>query len=280
MVRLLWIACAFILGTRCGLVISAEPKDVGIVLMHGWGLQQNPPPGRMYPHRKNDALANALRQEGFHVIQEEMPWGPNRIIDASIDAAMREIDGQVEKLRALGAKKMVIAGHSMGTPMALAYAARRDGVAGVIGLAPGHHPELQPAMYPEFFPKQVAKAKEAIAAGKGDEQTRFTAAQCCVFYQDFWTTPRIYLSYFDPDGPGTMAGNAAKVKAGVPVLFVFGKRDVIFKLLEDVKQSYADYVPGRLPANPLHRRVILDADHGQVPGQSIRDVLQWLKDLP
>jgi hypothetical protein len=26
--------------------------------------------------------------------------------------------------------------------------------------------------------------------------------------------------------------------------------------------------------------VILDADHGQVPGQSIRDVLQWLKDLP
>lgn len=260
--------------------LAADPKEVGVVLMHGWGLQRNPPPGRVYPHRWNDPLASALRQEGFRVIQEEMPWGPNRIIDATLDQAMEEIDAHVKKLKAEGARKIVVAGHSMGTPMALAYAARREGVAGVIGLAPGHHPELQPGMYPDFFPKQVARAREAIAAGSGGGQTKFTAAQCCVFYQDFWTTPLIYLSYFDPDGPGTMAGNASKVKAGVPVLLVFGKKDVIFKLLDDVKQSYADYVPSRLPPNPLHRRIIIDADHVQVPGQSIREVLQWLKDLP
>ncbi len=264
----------------CRTASAAEPKDVGIVLMHGWGLQRNPPPGRVYPHRWNDPLANALRQEGFRVVQEEMPWGPNRIIDATLDGAMTEIDAQVEKLKAQGASKIVIAGHSMGTPMALAYAARRDGLAGVIGLAPGHHPELQPAMYPDFFPKQVAKAKAAIAAGQGDARITFTAAQCCVFYQDFSTTPRIYLSYFDPDGPGTMSGNATSVRLGVPVLLVFGKRDIIFKLLDDVKQSYSDYVLTRLAPNPRHKRIILDADHVQVPGQSVSEVVQWLRELP
>ncbi len=259
---------------------AADPREIGVVLMHGWGLQRNQPAGRVYPHRWNDPLANALRQEGVRVLQEELPWGPNRIIDGSLDKAMEEIDAQIARLRSEGARKIVIAGHSMGTPMALAYAARRDGLSGVIGLAPGHHPELQPAMYPDFYPEQIAKTRQALAAGEGDVQTNFTAAQCCVFYQTFRTTPRIYLSYFDPDGPGTMAGNAANVKTGTPVLLVFGKRDVIFKLLNDAGQSYADYVPSRLPPNPLHRRVIIDADHVQVPALAIEEVVRWLKELP
>jgi len=278
--KTLSLILAVMLCGFCLTVPAADPKDVGIVLMHGWGLQRNPPPGRIYPHRWNDPLANALRQEGFRVVQEEMPWGPNRIIDATLETAMNEIDAQIGNLKAQGASKIVVAGHSMGTPMALAYAARRDGLAGVIGLAPGHHPELQPAMYPDFFPKQVAKAKAAIAAGQGDSRTTFAAAQCCVFYQDFTTTPRIYLSYFDPEGPGTMAGNAANVRMGIPVLLVFGKRDVIFKLLDDAKQSYSDYVLSRLPPNSVHRKILLDADHVQVPGQSVREVLQWLGELP
>ncbi len=261
-------------------VSAADPKDVGVVLMHGWGLQRNPPPGRIHPHRWTDPVATALRREGFRVVQEEMPWGPNRIIDASLEQAFGEIDGLVAKLKAEGARTIVVGGHSMATPMALAYAGRRDGLAGVLGLAPGHHPELQPAMYPDVIPKQISKAKDAIAAGKGDVATTFTAAQCCVYYQDFTTTPRNYLSYFDPDGPGTMSGAASGLKTGVPVLLVYGKRDIIFKLLSDVNQSYSDYVSSRLPPNPLHRRVTVDADHVQVPAQSVQAVIQWLKELP
>jgi pimeloyl-ACP methyl ester carboxylesterase len=194
--------------------------------------------------------------------------------------ALKEIDSQVDRLKAQGAKKIIVAGHSMGTPMALAYAARRDGLAGVIGLAPGHHPELMPAMYPDFFPKQLTNAKEAVAAGKGDERTAFQAAQCCTFYQTFWTTPRIYLDYFDSEGSGTMAGNAALVKEGIPVLMVYGEKDVIFKLLSDAKESYSDYVPSRLKPNPLHKRIIIDSDHRSVPERASSQVIEWLKTLP
>lgn len=189
MTQVAYFLLALVIAVCGSSAAAADPREVGVILMHGWGLQRNQPAGRVYPHRWNDPLANALRQEGFRVIQEEMPWGPNRIIDGSLDKAMEEIDAQIARLRSHGAKKIVIAGHSMGTPMALAYAARRDGLSGVIGLAPGHHPELQPAMYPDFFPKQITKARQALAAGEGDVQTNFTAAQCCVFYQSFWTTP-------------------------------------------------------------------------------------------
>ena len=260
--------------------IAAEPKDVGVVLLHGWGLLKNPPPGHIDPHRRNQPLANALKDEGFLVIQQELPWGPNRIIDASFDDAMLEIDAQVEKLKAQGAKKIVIAGHSMGTPMALGYAARRNTVNGVIGLAPGHHPELMPLMYPDFYPKQIAKAKEAVAAGQGDQKTTFEAAQCCTFYQSFWTTPRIYLSYFDPDGPGTMAGNVKMIKRSIPVLMIYGNKDVIFELVSRANESYSEYVLTRVQPNPMNKRIIIDSDHAQVPALATQEVIAWLKSLP
>ena len=261
-------------------VRAAAPEEVGVVLMHGWGLIRNRPPGHISHTLRNDPLASALKREGFHVLQPEMPWGPNRILEAALDTAMEELDGQVSKLKAAGAKKIVIAGHSMGAPMALAYVGRREGLAGVIALAPGHHPELQPKMFPDFYPKQIAEARGLVAAGKGNARTTFKAAQCCFFFDDFQSTPIAYLSYFDPAGPGTMAGNAAGLKPGVPVLVVFGKRDGIFKQLAAFNESLADYIWSRIPPHPLHRRVTIDADHGQVPERSVEDVIRWLRSLP
>lgn len=271
-----------LLATSVGVALplragTPEPRDIGVVLMHGWGLQNEP--RRVNPHAWNWLLAKTLREAGFRVIEEEMPWGPNRLIDAPLDRAMAEIDGQVAKLKAEGVKKVVIAGHSMGAAMALSYAAERDGVAGVIGLAPGHHPELWPAMFPDFFPAQVRKAKAALAAGKGDERTTFLGVQCCVFYQEFSTTPSTYLSYFDPDGPATMASSASRLHADVPVLLVYGKMDPIFALFADVQQSYADHVWRRSPANPHHRRTIVDGDHDDVPSVARHAVLDWLTSL-
>ncbi len=257
---------------------AGESREVGVVLLHGWGLQHES--RRVSPHAWNWLLAKILRDEGFRVIEEEMPWGPNRLIDAPLDKAMEEIDAQVAKLKAEGAKKIVIAGHSMGAAMALAYAAGRDGLTGVIGLAPGHHPEVWPLTFPELFPGQVQKARAAIAAGAGDERTTFRGVQCCVFFRDFSTTPYIYLSYFDPEGPATMQRSAPRVKPGVPVLLVYGKRDYIFDLFNGVKLSYADHVSRRLPPNSRHRVVMVDADHGDVPSRAGRDVVGWLTSLP
>jgi pimeloyl-ACP methyl ester carboxylesterase len=258
--------------------VAVEPKDVGVVLLHGWGLQDEP--RRVNPHAQNWLLSKSLREAGFHVIEEEMPWGPNRLIDVSLERAMEEIDAQVAKLKTQGASRIVIAGHSMGTPMALAYASQRSGIAGVIGLAPGFHPEFGVVLFPESFPAQLAKARAAIASGNGDERTTFTAAQCCFFLRDFWTTPNIYLSYFDPKGPATMARSAPRIKDGVPVLLVYGKHDFIFTLFAQAKLPYFDHVWSRLPANPRHKRITVEADHGSVPSRAVQDVIGWLRALP
>lgn len=258
--------------------VAAEPKDVGVVLLHGWGLQEEP--RRVNPHAHNWLLSQSLRDAGFHVVEEEMPWGPNRLIDAPLEQAMQEIDTQVAKLKAQGASRIVIAGHSMGTPMALAYAAQRRGLSGIIGLAPGFHPEFGAVLFPEAFPAQLVKAKAAIAAGKGDERMTFTAAQCCFFLRDFWTTPHIYLSYFDPKGPATMVRSTRRLEKGVPVLLVYGKHDFIFTLFAQVGLPYFDHVWSRLPPNPRHRRVVVDAEHGAVPTRAVPEVIGWLRALP
>jgi pimeloyl-ACP methyl ester carboxylesterase len=257
---------------------AAEPKDVGVVLLHGWGLQEEP--RRVNPHAQNWLLAKSLRDSGFHVSEEEMPWGPNRLIDAPLDEALREIDTQVARLKAQGASRIVVAGHSMGTPMALAYAAERGGVAGVIGLAPGFHAEFGAVLWPEFLPADVARAKAAVAAGKGDDRTAFKAAQCCFFVREFTTTSRIYLSYFDPQGPATMAHSARRLQREIPVLLVFGKHDFIFTLFAQAKLPYYDHVWSRLPPNSRHRRVTVDADHGSVPSRAVPEVIGWLRALP
>jgi hypothetical protein len=119
-----------------------------------------------------------------------------------------------------------------------------------------------------------------VAAGRGNEKTTFKAAQCCFFFDDFQSTPGAYLSYFDPDGPGTMAGNASRLKPGVPVLVVFGERDGIFKQLADFNESLADYIWSRIPPHPLHNRVTLNANHVEVPARSIQETVRWLKSLP
>jgi pimeloyl-ACP methyl ester carboxylesterase len=272
------LLCALVGCALPAAAVAAEPKDVGVVLLHGWGLQEEP--RRVNPHAHNWLLSKSLRDAGFHVVEEEMPWGPNRLIDAPLERAMQEIDAQVAKLKAQGASRIVIAGHSMGTPMALAYAAERSGLSGVIGLAPGFHPEFGAVLFPESLPAQVAKAKAAIAAGKGDERTTFTAAQCCFFLRDFSTTPNIYLSYFDPKGPATMARSASRLRDGVPVLLVYGKHDFIFTLFAQAGLPYFDHVWWRLPPNARHQRIIVDADHGSVPSRAVAEVIAWLRTIP
>jgi hypothetical protein len=94
------------------------------------------------------------------------------------------------------------------------------------------------------------------------------------------TTSRIYLSYFDPQGPATMANSAGGLPRGVPVLLAFGKHDLIFTLFAQAKLPYYDYVWSRLPPNPRHRRITVDADHGSVPSRAVPEVIGWLRALP
>lgn len=255
---------------------TAEGSDIGVVLIHGFGLTQVAP-RRPQPFLRIEPLAVTLRKEGFAVVMPEMPWSVNRIMDATYDDAMKEIDAAVEKLKVGGTKKLVIAGHSLGANAALRYGATRSGLAGLIGLAPAWHPPTA-----NSFPhvkKDVDRSREMVAAGKGDEKDYFTGNNCCpLFSARFPATPRIYLSYYDPDGNALMPRNAAAVKA--PVLWILGKDDGLFQVYSADGIDYENFVYEKLPQNPFNRKVIISSDHAGTPEKAASEVVKWLKSLP
>jgi esterase/lipase len=90
--------------------VFAASADVGVVLMHGkWGA----PRGMVL-------LAGDLASRGYLVSNAEMPWSEKRLYDVDYPAALEEIEQQVSDLRAKGAKRVIVAGQSMGANAAVA----------------------------------------------------------------------------------------------------------------------------------------------------------------
>ncbi|HSV21853.1 MAG TPA: alpha/beta hydrolase, partial [Xanthobacteraceae bacterium] len=113
-------------------VQAANLQGVGAVFLHGKGV---------WTGAFDGGIPAALEAEGAVTAAPEMPWSLGRIYGATYDEAMREIDAAVGGLRAKGATRIVIIGHSLGANAAIGYAARRRGVAAVVALSPGHLPE-------------------------------------------------------------------------------------------------------------------------------------------
>lgn len=113
-------------------VLPAQAQDKnGVLMRHGKN------PGS--PNDPNfGQLKSRLDAEGMITLMPDMPWSARRYIDGDWDKAMAEIDAHVKSLRGKGATK--IAGHSMGCPAAMSYAARHGGVDALALLAPGHVP--------------------------------------------------------------------------------------------------------------------------------------------
>ena len=163
--------------------------------------------------------------------------------------------------------------------MALAYGGQRD-VDGIVALAPGFHVELQARLFPDVLPKQLARARALVAAGRGDERVSFTGINCCFIFRDFATTAATYVSWHDPEGPGRVDRNAARVKPGTSVLLVYGRDDPIYGAFARARLRYDDYVWTRLAAGVPRRRLIVDADHVGVPTAAVAPLMQWLAVLP
>src|SRR5581483_3317269 len=161
-------------------VAVAAGGDIGIVLMHGKG---GTPDGHVAE------LASALRAKGYQVSTPAMPWSKDRIYDASFEGSMREIDREVEALRAMSP------GHN------------RDGAAFVRRLG-----------------TDLARAKELIAAGKGKDKQSFGDLNQGQMMR-VSATPEVYVSWLDPDGRAIMAKSAAAFRAPTPLLVIVGKGD-------------------------------------------------------
>ena len=238
---------------------AAAAETVGVVVMHGKDAKPS--------HPGVAPLARALASSGFLVDEPDLPWAERRGYDVDYERAMTEIDAAVARLKARGATAIVVAGHSLGANAAIGYGARRQGLKAVVALAPGHVVDT-PAMR-EQFAESVARARALVAAGQGEESESFADRNGGVTFQRH-VRARVYLSYFDPEGPAAMSLNAAKESA--PVLWVVGARDALAKL-------GPGYVFAKIPANPRNQYASVDADHMNTATEAAPLVVAWLKGL-
>jgi len=247
--------CAVVWAFFSGAVFAGE---IGVVLMHGkWGTS--------LPQSPIGKLKSKLEVMGFIVVAPEMPWSRERYLDKSYEDSMMEIDAAVAELRAKGATRIVVGGQSMGANAALGYGARRDGLAGILAIAPGHVPEE----WGSKFAGDIGKARRIVSDGKGAEMSTFSDVNQGESKQ-IKASAQAYLSWFDPAGPAVMPTNAQALRA--PLLWVVGNDDPMY-------QKGESYAYGRVPANPKNAYVTIEANHMNAPMKGIKNVITWLKSL-
>lgn len=237
---------------------QARGADVlGVVVLHG----KESHPNFM------EQIIPSLTAAGFLVDAPEMPWSKRRLYDASFQQALQEVDASVDRLRKRGATKIVISGLSMGGPAVFAYGASRPNVDGLVAWAPAHDPLNDPAMRTPQFIEAVDRAQKLIADGKGDEMQSFPEINRTIFKVQ--ATPKVWLSYWAPDGSNSMPKAAASISSPLPILIVVTPRDP-FPMDED-------YILRKAPSHPLSQLIKLDAPHPQVPSAAKGLTVEWLQ---
>lgn len=241
--------------------LHAQDK-VGVVLMHGkmGSASDSSPVG---------GLADFLRGKNFIVLSPDMPWSSDREFDKSYEDSMLEIDALVKNLKAQGATKIIVGGHSMGANAAIGYGTMREGLAGILAIAPGHIPEV--GGYQNRIGHDWQRAQEMVDAGKGKEKSDFKDRNQGS-NSEIEMTAEIYLSWYDPEGSAVMPDNVSSLKPNTPLMWAVGTDDRMFERGEDYAFSEA-------PEHPKNSYTVVDGGHKETPEIAQEQILNWLKSL-
>lgn len=248
------------------LVISSMPLlaegKLGVILMHGkmGSASSNSPVGQ---------LADFLRSNDLIVLAPDMPWSGDREFDKSYQDSMLEIDELINQLKAQGATKIVVGGHSIGANAAIGYGSKREGLAGILAIAPGHVPEL--AGYQNRIGHDYQRAQEMVDAGNGKEKAYFKDRNQRN-NSEIKMTAEIYLSWFDPEGPAVMPENISELKPNTPIMWIIGENDRMFN-------RGPDYAFANAPEHPKNAYVVVDGGHKDTPEYGQENILKWLNTL-
>ena len=198
------VAEAATAGSSASPVASQAPlSDLGIVLLHG---------KQGAGGRGNIAsLAGALVAAGYRVESPDMCWARPRIYDAPFPECLREIDAAIAALHAAGARRIVVAGQSLGGMATLVYAANHPEVNGAMAFAPAGRP--QSLAHNASVAASIAKAQQMLAAHQDAERAGFTDVNNGKTFP-VTTTPAIFLSFA---GPGAQTDFVAVLPASTTV---------------------------------------------------------------
>jgi pimeloyl-ACP methyl ester carboxylesterase len=256
---------AAVLAIALGAIIqapAAEPSPrIGVVVMHGKGGG---------PTKYVAGLASSLEEKGYLVANLEMPWSGNRSYDANVADAESQVESALGALRARGAAKLFIAGHSQGGLFALYFGGQHP-VDGVIAIAPGGN--VGSPNYRDRLGGSVTQARQLVANGKGNEKTRFIDFEGSRGTYPVVCTPANYLSWFDPEGAMNEVKAVKAMNPRVPVLFIVPTGD--YPPLLKAKELMF----GALPRHPLTRLYEPDAGHLDAPAASVDEIVRWISEV-
>lgn len=240
---------------------AAQGDPIGIVIMHGKG---GAPTGYVA------TLARTLEGKGYLVANLEMPWSRRRNYDVSVERGAQEVETAVAGLRAKGAKKVFVAGHSQGGAFAL-HMAGRQGIDGVVAMAPGG--DVGNRVFREQLGESVDRARRLVAEGKGNEPARLEDYEGARGTYPVVSAPAVYLTWFDPEGAMNMRRAARAAKPQVPILWIVGQgeRPQLRRVNIQLFQS--------LPDNPLTRLYEPNSDHVGTPTASADEIVRWTREV-
>jgi len=193
---IIFLALIISLAVNTQTCFALDPATTGVVLLHGKGGDTES------LHSINDALTTA----GFHTETPLLPWSASRNYDQPYQKADADITSAISRLRAKGASRIVLAGHSMGGNAALHKATSDKKLAAVVLLAPAFFPEGDTAL--KLSGDSVAKAKEIIRTKNVNQTSEFVEVPSGKTVQ---LPAAIYLSYYDPSGPAAMSLFAPRI---------------------------------------------------------------------
>ena len=243
--------------------VSAQPppSEIGIVVMHGKGGA---------PTKLVAGLAKWLAAQGYPVANLEMPWSGQRNYDRSVQEGVAEVDSALASLRARGASKLFVCGHSLGGLFALHYAGQRR-FDGLIAIAPGG--DSGGAFFRDKLGPAVERARTMVAGGKGNDRSSFDDFENAKGLYPIETTAASYLSWFDPEGAMNQGAAVAAVNAAIPVLYVVPTND--YPGLLRAKELFFP----RLPRNPKTRLYEPSATHTAAPWESREEIVRWIGEV-
>ncbi|RME99000.1 MAG: alpha/beta fold hydrolase [Alphaproteobacteria bacterium] len=257
------LALLVVIVCHAGAEEGHAADKVGVVLMHGKA-------GSSLPKSPIGQLTASLQRAGFLVTAPNMPWARNRYLAKDYEASMEEIDAAVARLKERGATKIVVGGHSMGGNAALGYGARRDGIAGIMVLAPGHTPSRQG--YQSSLALDYKRAQKMVDEGKGKAFAKFRDNDQGKKRQKRFRAG-IYLSWFGKEGPASMPENARNLRPGTALLWVVGKKD------HRMYQAGESFAFSHAPAHPKSRYLEVGGGHRQTPVIATKQIIKWLRGI-
>lgn len=242
-----------------------EAPHIGIVLMHGKGASAS----------SLEGLATPLAAKGLLVANLSMPWSAGRSYDVDTTAAMHEVEAALDGLRARGATRLFVAGHSQGGVFALSYGVRHA-VDGIVAIAPGGN--VGNEVFKDKLGDSLERARKLVAEGKGDERPGpgvlldIDPGSGRSGYS-VNTTPAIYLSWFDPQGAMNEFGAVKRMNPATPVLFIAPTGDV-----PGLRQANPR-IFALLPRNPHTRFYEPGATHTGAPQASAEEIARWTMEV-